>query len=352
MASRLAAMADGDIGTVRPPRVLLESLAPAHDRWGNFVKEQFERSAALDPGGAELSTSPEDADLILFCGMMSAGLLAHRIRHHPWRRRYGEKTFVFSEDDIPWGTVPGVYACVHRSSYVRWRHRSGFFVVHHHTLGATKFLEPSDVEPTDEKSLFSFVGTGVNHPVRGRVLALSDPRGLLVDTTTSIERTRYGTDAEHEAGWKLYGESVRDSLFVLCPSGRGPGTMRIFEAMMAGRAPVILADQWVPPTGPAWEMYSLRVAERDVDRIPELLRAREEDAAAMGRAARKAWEDFFSAERMLRTVVGWCLEIQASRPLPERILRYVDLPRVTGPRELRLIARTLSRRFPRIGSHR
>jgi hypothetical protein len=335
-------MADGDTVAAEPSRVLLESLAPPDADWGNLAKTHFERSAALDPTGARLTTSPEDADLILFCPILLTGRsLAKAIRDHDLRDLYPEKTFVFTMDDVPWATEPGVYPSIRRSAYVPWRHRSGSFFVHHHTLGATEFLAPSDVEPTDEKALFSFVGTAVNHPVRRRVLALSDPRACLVDTSASIDRFQYGTDAEREEGWRLFGESLHDSVFVLCPGGRGPSSMRIFEAMMAGRIPVVIADEWVPPTGPAWETFSLHVAERDVEGIPQLLRTREPDAPMMGRAAREAWVQFFSPERMLRTVVRSCFEIQAARPLPERWLRYVDRPRVIGVPELRTVAREL-----------
>ena len=43
--------------------------------------------------------------------------------------------------------------------------------------------------------------------------------------------------------------------------------------MMLGRVPVIVSDQWVPPDGPDWESFSMRVKEREVDTIPAMLEA-------------------------------------------------------------------------------
>src|SRR6185312_2738070 len=48
----------------------------------------------------------------------------------------------------------------------------------------------------------------------------------------------------------LYKNSLINAKFSLCPAGWAPVTFRIYESMAAGRCPVIIADQFVPPTGP------------------------------------------------------------------------------------------------------
>ena len=91
--------------------------------------------------------------------------------------------------------------------------------------------------------------------------------------------------------------------------------------MKAGRVPVILSDDWVPPEGPAWESFSLIVPEREVARVPEILESHEHAAAEMGRRAREQWEQWFSASASFHRIVEWCLSIQRSRRMPERLMR-------------------------------
>ena len=39
-------------------------------------------------------------------------------------------------------------------------------------------------------------------------------------------------------------------------------SIRIFEMMEAGIAPVIMSNNWLPPVGPSWEEFALFVPER------------------------------------------------------------------------------------------
>ena len=78
--------------------------------------------------------------------------------------------------------------------------------------------------------------------------------------------------------------------------------MRLFETMQVGRCPVILSDDWLPPPFVDWEACSLRIPERQVTSLPEILRARCDEAAQLGLAARRAWEENFSPARRLATI--------------------------------------------------
>jgi Exostosin family len=76
------------------------------------------------------------------------------------------------------------------------------------------------------------------------------------------------------------------SKFVLCPRGVGVSSMRLFESMAMARSPVILSDEWVPlPTIP-WEQFSIRVAESDWAKIPEILKNHEQNAEEFGLRAK------------------------------------------------------------------
>jgi hypothetical protein len=97
-----------------------------------------------------------------------------------------------------------------------------------------------------------------------------------------------------------YVEQILNSSFALCPRGWSPTTYRLFEVMALGRCPVIISDEWVPIEGIEWQECSVRIAESDIRRIPDLLSGRSADAERLGANARKVWEEFFSIERRNR----------------------------------------------------
>ena len=122
-----------------------------------------------------------------------------------------------------------------------------------------------------------------------------------------------------------------NSRFTLCPRGAGTSTFRLFETMKAGRVPVILSDDWVPPEGPAWSSFSITVPEHHVNRLPGILEAHEHAADVMGRTARQEWDLWFSETASFTRIVDWCLSIQQSRRLPERVMRVAVLWQLLEP---------------------
>ena len=45
-----------------------------------------------------------------------------------------------------------------------------------------------------------------------------------------------------------YNRVLSDSIFSLCPEGAGPNTLRVWESLAVGAIPVIIAEEWVPPS--------------------------------------------------------------------------------------------------------
>ena len=102
--------------------------------------------------------------------------------------------------------------------------------------------------------------------------------------------------------------------FVLRPRGAGTGTIRFFEVMAKGIAPVLIADDYELPPGPTWETFLLRVAEKDIARLPQLLEPHVASAAERGWLARAAFAEYFSMERELDRIVA--LAAQSLRHVP------------------------------------
>jgi Exostosin family len=114
-----------------------------------------------------------------------------------------------------------------------------------------------------------------------------------------------------------YCEILRDSKFALCPRGTGTGSIRLFEAMSLGICPVIIADAWLPPIGPEWNQISLRIAERDIGNIGQILLSHERDHVEMGLLAQRAWLKYFADESYFNYIVDACFAMKERQTVPE-----------------------------------
>jgi hypothetical protein len=291
--------------------------------------EQMRDSARADRFGVhQLVEDPGEADLILFVETVGGGgHYYNRVKRHPLYREFREKSYLFDAGDKVVPFLPGVYASIERHWAWRSWTRSG------HYLGVK---EKGDLryDPGHSPSqLYSFLGAANAHPVRQRIMQLEDSDAILIDShaeSVAIERGELPPVPQEEFVAR-YVRALRDCAFVLCPRGGGTSTFRLFETMMLGRVPVILSDQWVPPEGPAWESFSLRVAEDEVDTIPALLRRRAPDAREMGGAARAVWLDWFSQRASFHRTVEWCLDLAPSAPARAGLRRYAPYIQMLRP---------------------
>jgi hypothetical protein len=286
---------------------------------GQLELDYLTRAAQDDRFGIHrMVENPDAADLILFAEReYAAGPFLEDVRKHPLVRAHRDRCFVFNPryKNIP--LLPGVYAGVSRSYYDQRRMRASHYpeVIENDSF----YYRPL---PNDPSFLYSFVGMSWTAPIRKEIAQLSHPRGYIRDTTSggvTIRKTEPLGSTERDY-MQAYAEITHDSQFVLCPRGTGPSTLRLFESMMMGRAPVIISDEWVAPEGPEWPSFSFQVAENEVASIPDLLAENEHRAVRMGQQAREAWDDWFSPCVTFHRVVEWCLSIQTSRTLPESVL--------------------------------
>jgi len=306
-----------------------------------FLKElqRMRELATLDRSGRyELIDDPSAADLILFmeCSGYEAncGPYLEGVRRDPVYRRYRSKSLVYSAFDFPIPFVPGIYPSIDRRWYWRSLARPGCYLV-----GSNVFIGAYAVQPPVEpRVLASFVGCISNQPVRRRLSEIRSDSILIVDNTDAfLAACRAGRQDELDRLKKGFVETVSRSKFVLCPRGYGASSIRLFEAMEMGRAPVILSDEWVPPEGPDWDAFSIRVAERDVLRVPEILRGSEAASEDLGKAARLAWEEWFSPDQLFRRMCETCEEMLTSRrpfALSARWLCYLHFARPLHARKL------------------
>jgi hypothetical protein len=288
-----------------------------------------------------LTSDAAAADLIIFVEFYGAGWYFQRVRQHPLVRRYREKCFLVSSNPLVIPFLPGVYSGVEK----RWagsRTRPGV------NLGRTPndfitYTTPSD----DLPYLFSFMGSVRNAAVRAKLATLCHPRSFFQDTADDYQRIldeKMDSNERREFD-RRYADLTKASKFVLCPRGISPSSVRLFETMRMGRVPVILSDDWVPPIGPRWDEFSLRIRERDFGLIPRLLEDREPDAVKMGQAARMEWERWFGDDVRFHHLVELCLDIRRNRKMPERWARWSAFLHYLQPFHLRRLIGTAFRVF-------
>ena len=122
---------------------------------------------------------------------------------------------------------------------------------------------------------------------------------------------------------KDYADVLARSHFALCPRGMGFGSIRLFEVMEMGVAPVLMSDRYALPGGPDWDSFLLKIPERDFGRLPELLEPHVPESEERGRLARAAWEQFFMPELIFDNMIDQLCDIRRRRVIPESLYRQV-----------------------------
>jgi Exostosin family len=273
---------------------------------------------------------PADADLVLFpdCHLLPTDWKLDEIATSDAARRFPEKVAVYDERDTPWCRFPGIYVSMPASHFARpWQVASGYYRV-------PDPAERLDADPSriDQDLLASFVG-GRTHRCREAVLRLGGPR-IHVESPDGFVFYDPSSVAFDERR-RSFAETLFRSKFVLCPRGAGTSSIRLFETLAAGRAPVVIADQWVPPAGPRWEEFAIRWPERQVDELPRVLLDAEPDAEEMGRRARAAYEEWFAPDVALTTVLD---QLEARRKRPD----FAGFP-AAGRRDLQYLRAAAAR---------
>ncbi|NJK92615.1 MAG: exostosin family protein [Blastochloris sp.] len=139
---------------------------------------------------------------------------------------------------------------------------------------------------------------------------------------------------------QTYADQLRLCRFILCPRGNGVSSVRLFEALEAGRVPVILSDRFVPPSDPDWTSCVIQVPESQLAQLPDLLREAEPDWITMAGNARRYWEQHYADTNLLTRLVQHLRELQQlqrrpGRPTWTHHLRYARFSAVQSLKTLR-----------------
>ncbi|MDB4409377.1 glycosyltransferase family 47 protein [Gammaproteobacteria bacterium] len=165
-------------------------------------------------------------------------------------------------------------------------------------------------EPDVNKDLlYSFVGMECRSDnlsnVRDSIYRMKHPADSYIKMRTGWHydkrvykeqvRNKLMTEQEHEAennNTREFTRVLAKSRYSLCPSGTGPNNIRFWESLGAGSIPVLLSDQLLLPEYD-WESCILRVPEKDLESLPQILRAiTPEREAQMKENCLKAFKNF------------------------------------------------------------
>lgn len=247
------------------------------------------RRLAKLSGRHELCRSAADADVILFsqANMLATDWKLNSIRHNPLTSQYRSKCFIYDERDLPWCSMPGLYASLDVKISNEYQEVVPYAWLEDRSLLALR--------ECSQDLLFSFVGSRT-HPIREEILRIDHPRGLVADTTGFMYyRTN---DPGFERDRAAYLASLGRSQFVLCPRGHGLATVRFYEALAAGRVPVVISDRWRPPGGVDWSNSYLQWPERrHVNELPAFLEGAESEFAARAATCAHIHDEYFADAR-------------------------------------------------------
>jgi len=89
---------------------------------------------------------------------------------------------------------------------------------------------------------------------------------------------------------------IRRSVFTFCPAGFGRWSFRFVQALHYGSIPVLLSDAYVLPYQESipWEELVIRVPERSLDSVPEILLSMRSERVRAMQAALIRWRTSFS----------------------------------------------------------
>jgi hypothetical protein len=173
-------------------------------------------------------------------------------------KKYINKSFSHEYSDSGVVFLPGAYVCTPYMNFNPLRTRaSGYYNhlgVYNEYLEKYNFNFNSNSDENHINYLFSFRGSKSS---RVRDLLFKQDFSSVKNSVHDADRWFNHSESEKEN----YVKEILQSKFVLAPRGIGTASIRLFEIMQLGRVPVIISDDWVPPIGPAWNEFSIRVAE-------------------------------------------------------------------------------------------
>lgn len=271
----------------------------------------------------EVVSSPSAADLILLVGPSASD--PRQFLEYEAYKAFPDRCAVYTAEDNYVPFLPGVYCSARNDEHTRCGRVFNYAYLSRNAKPQNRFVgeTASDVPigtTAPKRYLFSFQG-GSTSILRKRLFNLKFNRNDVLIENTSAYWHWDDSQPDRYDRQRRYAETLAASHFVLCPRGAGAGSIRFFEVMAAGVAPVLLSDEYALPPGPAWDRFLIRVREREIARLPAILESYLESAAERGRLARQAFDEHFAIDRKFDSIVDLAARALRHGPPPEQYFR-------------------------------
>lgn len=146
---------------------------------------------------------------------------------------------------------------------------------------------------------------------------------------------KYGTDDPAHyfirAGHSdFYWHELVNARYAICPAGWSHWSPRLFDAIVAGAIPVIIADEWRPAFDGVFMKYgdfAVRVPEKDIERLTEVLMEipPEREAKMRANLAQIAHRFVYNSIPQTDDALDSIMQILSKRPVPEIAKPIIDL---------------------------
>ena len=257
----------------------LSDLADKHSNILKAIKEEI-----FAKGNVEEVFDPELADAIIIQENDSFKNFNYikNLQEDQFISAYPEKVFTINTDDSATGLLRGIYTCLPKSRINSNLYKSVPYMEYPNELVST-----AGFKEFTSGYLASWRGNTKSNFLRPKMMELFN-----LNNRCELEHTDSWMDHDRDEKEK-YISLMQNSKFSLCPSGWAPATYRIYESMALGRCPVIIADGFVPPSGPNWNEFALFYPQSKINDLLSFLLHHEPLAEKYGRNAYNAWKKYF-----------------------------------------------------------
>jgi len=301
--------------------IFITSCEITKDAW-RAHEQKLKTLYELSDKKYSLTSDPESADMILV-GNVREKNGGKKIMNHDLINKYPNKCFSLSDQDSPLILNRGIYASGTKKSKLSFgRVRTGSYTIygdHHHNpfIQNHSFSNKSYLE---KEYLLTFIGRN-SHRIRDSIFNLKHERPDIYIENSAKRFYLWGRQeyAEKIERQKYYYNILLKSKFSLCPRGAGASSMRLFESMKLGIAPIIVSDEWILPKGPKWNEFSIFIKEKNIRHLEEIVESHSDNYHRMGQKARKAFDEYFAEDVYFNYVIDSCLDIMNKQLIPEVI---------------------------------
>jgi hypothetical protein len=255
--------------------------------------------------GFVVEPNPAHADVIILWEGFEGKTPSYieTLERDPLIRQHSERVYAINYQDHPEGLLAGIYTSLEHPFFDSEIHRIWpFFIMNNQQVyGLTR----DEVLTWNPKLLFSFTGAP-SHEVRKRLFKLYSN----AFPQYRVERV-YKWYNHNDGDRQRFLKVALDSTFCVCPHGYCSYTPRITEVMAMARVPVIIADDWIPISFEEKLPYYIKVLEKDIEHLPEILSQYRKEGEELGRNARMLWEKYCSLERRAAAAVECIAKLAA-----------------------------------------